>query len=115
MWVVERNIIPRVADGTNGCTVQFVYEDGQQAWIEVSDEDSAGMTDEELFDHAEAMMRSAAQQLSAENIADNSNSEETRRTPEQPEGPVPDANPLLEDQDEDANIVGLKGEGIIEP
>ncbi len=75
------------------------------------------MTDEELFDHAEAMLRRAAQELHAEIVADNSNShsEETRRTPEQPEGPVPKPNPLLEDQDEDANIVGLEGEGIIEP
>ena len=31
MRVVEQNIMSRVADGTNGCTVQFVYEDGQQA------------------------------------------------------------------------------------
>jgi hypothetical protein len=118
MRVVEQNIIPRLADGKGGRTVQFVYEDGQQAWIEVSDEDSAGMTDEKLFEHAAAMLKaSPAQELPAYSVADSPDfsSEETSRSPEQPEGPMPDRNPLLEEQDENAKIVGMEGEGVIEP
>ncbi|MBZ9654661.1 hypothetical protein [Phyllobacterium lublinensis] len=117
MRVVEQNIIPRVAEGTGGRTVQFVYEDGQQAWVEVSDEDSNGMTDQQLIDHAEAKLKtSPAYELPAYPVADNSNlTADPSRSPQQPEGPVSKPNPLLDEQDEDANIVGMEGEGVIEP
>jgi hypothetical protein len=130
MRIIERRISAREDGG--GHIVEFVYEDGKRASVVLSDADSVGLGQDELIRKAERLLEQidaseARGDMPPYGIGDGPNSlaEQTARakslgtdpsnTPDQPEGPVPPKNPLLDEQDENADIVGLKGEGLIEP
>lgn len=130
MRIIERRISAREDGG--GHIVEFVYEDGKRASIVLSDADSVGLGQDELIRKAERLLdqidaSEARGDMPPYGIGDGPNSlgEQTARakslatdssnTPDRPEGPVPPKNPLLDEQDENADIVGLKGEGLIEP
>ncbi|MDR6636208.1 hypothetical protein J2X72_005022 [Phyllobacterium sp. 1468] len=125
MRIIERHITAR--EGGDGHTVEFVYEDGKRALVDLSDANSVGLDQDELIRQAECLLdqidaSGARGDLPPYGARERPNppsaqtaSETDTTTPDQPEGPVAPQNPLLEEQDDDANLVGLKGEGIIEP
>ena len=128
MMITERNIYRREDD--SGHTVVFVYEDGTRASVDLSDANSYGLGEDELIQKAERLLDN----IDASGVRGHMppyNAGESHRSldpsdkgdtsvnistpPDRPDGPVPPQNPLVEEQGEDANIVGLAGEGIIEP
>lgn len=130
MRIIERHISAREDSG--GHTVEFVYEDGKRASVDLSDAHSAGLGQDELIQKAELLLDQidasgvrgdmppydageGRNSLSAQKAMASSSGTDFSNTPDQPEGPVPPKNPLLGEQDDDSNIVGLEGEGIIKP
>ena len=128
MMITERNIYRREDD--SGHTVVFVYEDGTRASVDLSDANSYGLGEDELIQKAERLLDNIDAERCARPYAsvyageshrslDPSDKGDTSvnisTPPDRPDGPVPPQNPLVEEQGEDANIVGLAGEGIIEP
>lgn len=130
MRIIERRISAREDGG--GHTVEFVYEDGKRASVDISEANSVGLSQDELIQKAERLLNQidasgergdmppygvgdGPNSLSEQTARANSLGTDSSNTPDQPQGPVPPKNPLLDEQDENADIVGLKGEGLIEP
>ncbi len=128
MRIIKRHIIAR--EGGGGHTVEFVYEDGKRALVDLSEPNSVGVGEDELIRQAERLLdqidesgvrgdlppydAGERQKSSSAQMASASGTDFST-TPDQPEGPLAPKNPLLEEQDDDANIVGLEGEGILKP
>ncbi len=77
MKVVDRKITFREAGGRGDRTVAFIYENGQQALVEVSAANSVGFSDNQLIQHAEKLLTkvdvSARGDLPPYAVGDNSN------------------------------------------
>ena len=54
MRIIERNISAREDSG--GHTVEFVYEDGKRASVDLSDTNSVGLGEDELIQQAERLL-----------------------------------------------------------
>ncbi|RCW80078.1 hypothetical protein [Phyllobacterium bourgognense] len=128
MRIIKRHINAR--EGGDGYTVAFVYEDGKRVLVDLSAANSVGLGQDELIRQAARLLdqidesgvrgdlppHDAAEGRNAPGAQTASSSgTDFSTTPDQPEGPVAAKDPLLEEQDDDANIVGLEGEGIIKP
>lgn len=128
MRIIKRHITAR--EGGDGHTVEFVYEDEKRASVDLSDANSIGLGEDKLIRQAERLLDqidesgvrgdlppydAGERQNSPSAQTASSSGTDFSTTPDQPEGPLAPKNPLLEEQDDNANIVGLEGEGILKP
>jgi hypothetical protein len=126
MEILETHVTPP-QDGACEYTVEFVYGGGRRVSVILEDDNSSGYDEQSLIAKAKSLLDEvddsgvrgdlpdyeAHQNDVSENKSGNNPPE---FHPDQPEGPMPPANPLIDAEDDpDAQIIPVKNEGMIEP
>ncbi len=126
MEIYETHVTPQ-KDGLSEYRVEFVYEGGKRVAVILKDEVPGVFDEQALIAKARTLLHEAdtsgdmpSYKAGNQNNlrADMQEQQPVSRSYhlQQPEGPVPPKNPLLDDEPDAATkIVGVKNEGMIEP
>lgn len=134
MEIRETYVTPQ-KDGLSEYRVEFVYEGGKRVAVILKDEVPGKFDEQALIAKArilldDADVSNARVDMPSYNANNQNNARadiqeqqpvaqphpDQQRHIDQPEGPVPQKNPLLDDEpDPETKIVNVKNEGMIEP
>jgi len=122
MNIIDAIVIPSIII-KNRYDVEFVADSGNRVSVQIDDSENAPYDELKIIQSALDLLQQTSSVEGtaiafsgrAARILEPMDAHQADHTPSRLTGPTPPKNPLVDDGDEEANIIRVKGEGMIDP